>query len=259
MIVSYVLLRQNRQHLYLNPYLHREKVGLWDAEETVAIKSSGMLSQAQKDEAAYSLYTAIDYSVDRWIQDKQYVPRLLICAIVFTATYFLMSLGIRDPIPMVDELVGSTALSIFCWAAMAKRDTRSSLAQKKRYELKKNASHPDYQITEQLFCLEEYLQNHDQMDALQLANTLCLCGNETLEQLSFDGDAAMMAEVGELLFLHLQTYDKGLFHLVMKVYGQRESKHQDPKLAARLFHLAVQQRLDLSLLSLCITLKENWI
>jgi hypothetical protein len=71
----------------------------WKEDEEVVLKSSGMLTKNQKDEVTYALYAAIDFSVDRWIQNKQYVPRLLICALIFTASYFLLSLAIRDPIP----------------------------------------------------------------------------------------------------------------------------------------------------------------
>lgn len=46
----------------------------WKEDEEVVLKSSGMLTKNQKDEVTYALYSAIDFSVDRWI------PEQAICA-----------------------------------------------------------------------------------------------------------------------------------------------------------------------------------
>ncbi|HKL57023.1 MAG TPA: hypothetical protein VJ854_01380, partial [Sphaerochaeta sp.] len=90
MITCYALLRKVGSNLYLSPYLKPEKTATLDADTPVALVSSGMLTKGQKDEASFALYSAIDFSVDRWIQDKQYIPRLLICSVVFMVTYFFM-------------------------------------------------------------------------------------------------------------------------------------------------------------------------
>src|SRR5690554_7341348 len=98
--------------------------------------ASGMLNSQQKDQATYSLFSQIDFAVDRWIQDKRYVPRLLISALVFMLSYLFFSLVVRDPIPMIDELLISSALTIFLWVTLSRRDTRSVLAQQNRQRLK---------------------------------------------------------------------------------------------------------------------------
>ncbi|MGH0052543.1 MAG: hypothetical protein ACQ5SW_04045, partial [Sphaerochaetaceae bacterium] len=84
MITCYLLQRQNSENLCLSPYLDVDRVARWGEEEQVVLKSSGMLTKSQQDEVSYALYAAIDFSVDRWIQNKQYIPRLLFSALVFT-------------------------------------------------------------------------------------------------------------------------------------------------------------------------------
>ncbi|MDT4762351.1 hypothetical protein [Sphaerochaeta sp. PS] len=257
MITCYALLRKVGSNLYLSPYLDPEKVALMEKDTSVVLKSSGMLTKAQKDEASFSLYSAIDFSVDRWIQDKQYIPRLLICAVVFMVTYFFMSLAIRDPIPMVDETLGSTGLTIFCWVMLAKRDTRSSLALERRYELKGAAGSPDYQQQEELFALETFLQDIASLDLHDVCDTLCLVTKEPFVLLSDDQKGPWAKEFLELLELHLKIRQGNLWRYYRNLRSVRASGRAHIKLSQRLFHLAMQQKLDLPLLALVVALSEQ--
>ena len=228
----------------------------WKEDEEVVLKSSGMLTKNQKDEVTYALYSAIDFSVDRWIQNKQYVPRLLLCAIIFTASYFLLSLGIRDPIPMVDEIVISAALTILGWTTLAKRDTRSSVAQRRRYELKVRSSELQEVMDQQLFALEEYLDEASKVDALSLCNALCLVSPEQIVSFSFEGQLDELTEITKLLFLYVRVNDKALLKTAQNLLNLRRQKRNNARLAARLFHQHMQRRVDLPLLSLLVTLAE---
>lgn len=257
MITCYALLRKIGQNLYLSPYLKTDKATLLDAETPVVLKSSGMLTKGQKDEASYALYSAIDFSVDRWIQDKQYIPRLLICAAVFMVTYFFMSLAIRDPIPMLDEMVVSTALTIFCWVTLAKRDTRSSLALQRRYELKGKAGSPDYQEQEGLFALEAFLQDISSLDMRDVCDNLCLVEKKDFVLLSEAQKGPWAKEFLGLLLLHLKVRQKGLYRMYARVRSVREAQKPNIRLAQRMFHLGMQQKLDLPLLTLAVILSEQ--
>lgn len=257
MITCYALLRKVGMNLYLSPYLKADKASLLDSETPVVLKSSGMLTKGQKEEASYALYSAIDFSVDRWIQDKQYIPRLLICSVVFMVTYFFMSLAIRDPIPMVDELLGSTALTVFCWVTLAKRDTRSSLALQRRYELKGKAGSPDYQVEGGLFALEAFLQDISGLDMLDVSDNLCLVKKKSFELLNEEQKGPWAQEFLDLLLLHLKVRQKSLYRMYHRVRSVRESGKPDLRLAQRMFHLSMQQKLDLPLLTLIIVLSEQ--
>lgn len=257
MITCYALLRKIGTNLYLSPYLKTDKVSHLDSDTPVVLKSSGMLTKAQKDEASYALYTAIDFSVDRWIQDKQYVPRLLVCAVVFLVTYFFMSLAIRDPIPMIDEMLVSTALTVFCWVTLAKRDTRSSLAVQRRYELKGQAGSPDYQEQEGLFAMEAFLQDIASLDMQDVSDNLCLVEKKSFELLTEEQTGPWAEEFLELLLLHLKVRQKSLYRMYRRVRSVRESQKPNLRLSQRLFHLSMQQKTDLPLLALTVILAEQ--
>ncbi|HKL59042.1 MAG TPA: hypothetical protein VJ863_04010 [Sphaerochaeta sp.] len=257
MITCYALLRKVGSNLYLTPYLNTDKGSDLDSEEAVTLKSSGMLTKGQKDEASYALYRAIDFSVDRWIQDKQYIPRLLACAVVFVITYFFMSLAIRDPIPMVDEILISSALTIACWIFLAKRDTRSSLALQRRYELKGKAGSPDYQQKEEIFALEAFLQEVAELDMQDVSDNLCLVENKGFELLTEEQKGPWAEDFLSLLLTYLKTREKNLYRMVRRVLSVRENKKPNLRLSQRLFHLSMQQKIDLPLLTLTVILAQQ--
>ncbi|HOE85382.1 MAG TPA: hypothetical protein PLK91_09235, partial [Sphaerochaeta sp.] len=176
MIVSYAIQRKSHALICLTPLSDPKTVETWSSDEEMVLKTSTLLTKRQNDEVTFSLYNTIDYSVDRWIQDKQYVPRLLVSAVVFTISYFIFSLAVRDPIPMIDELVISSILAIVTWRAIARRDSRSAVAQHRRHELKVRSSERQSVIVDELFALEEYLDTLESYDTFTLANALCRVG-----------------------------------------------------------------------------------
>ncbi len=257
MITCYYLQRQKRESLCLSPYLDVENANRLQEDEQVILKASGMLTKNQRDEVSYCLYNAIDFSVDRWIQNKQYVPRLLLSALVFTAAYFVLSLAIRDPLPMVDELLISGGLAVFTWVSLAKRDTRSSVAQRRRNALKVKSSEREEVIEDELFALEQYIDDLHNADALELCHSLCLVSNQPLKPLSYEGPSEVSKTLSHLLDLHLRVKDRSLYRIVLKVLKRRQQKKSDASLAQHLFHLQVQQKLDLPLLVLAVLLMES--
>ncbi|MDD3057047.1 MAG: hypothetical protein EOM32_00065 [Spirochaetia bacterium] len=257
MITCYFLQRSNKENICLSPYLDTERVDSWEEGESVQLLSSGMLTKPQRDEATYALYSAIDFCVDRWIQNKQYVPRLLVTALIFTASYFFFSLVIRDPLPMLDELAISFGLGIFGWSVLAKRDTRSSVAQRRRYEMKVRSSEREEVVQEHLFALETYLDEVAALDPLDLAKALCLVDSGTLKDLPYDGDDSMLADITSSMMLYLSVNNKPLRKLAERIHHQRAMGKPDENLSARLFHQSMQKRLDLSLLALVVVLLES--
>ena len=257
MITCYFVQRSNKENLCISPYLDTEKVDSWEEGESVQLLSSGMLTKTQRDEATYALYSAIDFSVDRWIQNKQYVPRLLVTALIFTASYFFFSLVIRDPLPMLDELAISFGLAIFSWSVLAKRDTRSSVAQRRRYEMKVRSSEREEVVEEHLFALETYLDEVSSLDTLDLSKALCLVGDEKLKGLSFEGSDSLLTDITSSMKLYLSIHNKALLKLAERIHQQRAMGKTDENLAARLFHQSMQKRLDLSLLALVVVLLES--
>jgi L-lactate permease len=254
MSTSYAIMGKGRAVICLTPLLDPAHIEQWSEGEEIIFKSSGMLTRHQVDEATLSLYHAIDFSVDRWIQDKQYVPRLLISAVVFTISYFIFSLAVRDPIPMIDELIISSGLAFVTWRSLTRRDSRSTVAQHRRQELKVRASERVQKTCQELFALEAYLDELSSFDSYVLSNALALVGETPLPDFTFEGDTALKKELSHLMSLYLSRYNKPLANVVQKVAQTQRDKHSDAKLAALLYHQAMQKGLDLPLVGLAVAL-----
>lgn len=246
MIECYTFVRYNRPALTLTPFL-LEGFGL-DGEQVV-MYASGMLNSQQKDQATYSLFSQIDFAVDRWIQDKRYVPRLLISAVVFMLSYLFFSLVVRDPIPMIDELLISSALTIFLWVTLSRRDTRSVLAQQNRQRLKMIGGKRSEQIQENLFAIEEYLDITAKSDSKELAVALV---EGSLEPWTNTIEASERLKILLLLERYLTIYEKATFRWVVQL---NKSKKKD--LASKLYIQGSNGTVDLSLLALYLALKQS--
>ncbi|MFA5447451.1 MAG: hypothetical protein WC233_04175 [Sphaerochaeta sp.] len=252
---SYALVRKDRLMLCLTPLADPKLVAQWADDDEVVLKSSALLTRRQNDEVTFSLYSTIDYSVDRWIQDKQYVPRLLISAVVFTISYFIFSLAVRDPIPMIDELIISSALAIVTWRAVARRDSRSTLAQHRRHRLKAQASDRRPEIVEGLFAVEEYLDEMASQDAYSLSRQLCHVGTARPMELKLSLDEATVTELTTLLNLYLARSNRALLQLSDRVLQARRQASKAVKLADHIYHQTMHKGLDIGLLSLVLALK----
>ena len=158
---------------------------------------------------------------------------------------------------MVDELLISGGLAMFTWVSLAKRDTRSSVAQRRRNALKVQSSEREEVIEEELFCLEQYLDEISNVDALELCNSLCLVSADPVKPLTYEGSSELSKALSHLLYLYLRVRDKALFHTAQKVVQRRRLRRSDPRLAQRLFHQAMQQKIDLPLLTLTVLLLES--
>lgn len=254
MNASYAIQRKSRPLLCLTPLTDPKRIETIESGEEIILKSSTLLTKHQSDEATFSLYNTIDYSVDRWIQDKQYVPRMLASAVVFTISYFIFSLAVRDPIPMIDELVISAVLAVVTWRTIARRDSRSAIAQHRRHELKVRASDRRTVIVDELFALEAYLDNLESYDSFSLANGLCRVGEHTLPKLEHSLDGETKGEVTDLLLLHLRRNDTQLYGLITKITQLQQHKGSAPKLAGQLYQQAMGKGLDLPLIALAVSL-----
>lgn len=82
------------------------------------------------------LYRRIDADVRTWIGEQRFIPRFLISAAAFLISFLFMSLVIRDPIPIVDELLISLAIATVVFIAVGKRFVQSEPAGKRRIMLR---------------------------------------------------------------------------------------------------------------------------
>ncbi len=82
------------------------------------------------------LYRRIDADVRTWIGEQRFIPRFLISAAAFLLSFLFMSLVIRDPVPVVDELLISGAIATVVFLVVGKRFVQSEPAGKRRIMLR---------------------------------------------------------------------------------------------------------------------------
>jgi hypothetical protein len=245
-IECYTFVRYNKPVLTLTPFL-REGHDLLG--EQVVMYAGGMLNAQQKDQATFSLFSQIDFAVDRWIQDKRYVPRLLFSALAFMVSYLFFSLVVRDPLPMIDELLISSGWAIVVWITLSRRDTRSILAQENRQRLKMIGGKRSEQIQENLFSIEEYLDVCAKADTKELAKQLV---EGTLPRWTHTIEASERSLLRTLLDRYLAVYEKPTARWI-----QRLDRSRGKDLATKLYLQGSEGSVDLSLLALRCALKQS--
>ncbi|MFP4301560.1 MAG: hypothetical protein ACLFPW_13860 [Spirochaetaceae bacterium] len=118
------------------------------------------------------MYRRIEEDVRAWIAEKRFLPRFLAAAGVFLITYLLFSLVVRDPIPMVDELLLALAASLGTYVLLGRRDLRSEEASKRRIALRNKVDGAVFTESEFLKEIEETVQRYDNAPREELVERL---------------------------------------------------------------------------------------
>ena len=130
------LYRTDGQSLILHPFENSDRLrssletqeieGRYGAEPPVAL-----LTSFRND-----LYRSAEVAVRRFLSDARFVPRFLISAGAFFASFMILSYAVPDPILIVDELLGAVAAGIGSYVFLGRRDMGSDAAMKKRISLR---------------------------------------------------------------------------------------------------------------------------
>ncbi|TVQ26719.1 MAG: hypothetical protein EA382_04985 [Spirochaetaceae bacterium] len=82
------------------------------------------------------LYRIVEQEVKVWVADARFIPRFLLSSAVFLVAFLFLSIVVRDPIPVIDELVISLAASIAVYILLGRKYMRSDEALKRRIDLR---------------------------------------------------------------------------------------------------------------------------
>jgi hypothetical protein len=253
----YIIKDRDKNHI-LTPFYKDKNIGNKDGEESVVFFSSGSINSTEIDESRLYAYSEIDQSVELWIQEKRYFPRLVISAIVFLIVYFFMSLVLRDPIPMLDEIVGATAASVAMWYYISTKDKKGPITNKKKLEIKREVSNSDYKELQALVAIEMYLDYLRGFDIIDLSDSLLNVDQESLKDFEFSEDTndVFMKKLTKM-FKRLEC-DKNpnMGKYFEKVYESRVENKKDEALSSKLIQLERDGKIDLPLLSLLVIMSE---
>ena len=105
------------------------------------------------------LYRMIERSVREWTAERRFIPRFLLSAAVFLLLYFVMSVVIRDPIPMVDELIIGLVGSLIFYGFLTRRAADSKTATAMKIKLRTKIDEIVFNEDPFVKDAEDYLQN----------------------------------------------------------------------------------------------------
>jgi len=250
----YLIKRTFGKSLYLHPFLKKKWTIDWDPEISIVTEMSNKISSEDRENYLFELYVGIDRGVNSWIQELKYIPRFINSAVAFLIVYFFMSFVVRDPIPVIDELLIGAAAAVGVYLFTAARNRKSEIAMKKRVELKNQADQAAFKVDEKLLIIEEMLLEYDEMPAVTLSDKIC--GDEGgLSILEKTDDTADIADYIKLL-LYRNDKHKKILHRLPSVNTEREKT----SMSAHLLHLSGRRKIDLPLLALyrSMTMETNY-
>ena len=82
------------------------------------------------------LYRKIETAVKFWLFELRFIPRFLVSSGIFLVVYFIASFAVRDPLPMIDEILIAGAVSVAAYILMGRRFLGSQMAAEKRNDLR---------------------------------------------------------------------------------------------------------------------------
>jgi hypothetical protein len=251
------VVKDKSKNFVLTPFFKDKTIGSKEGEEEVVFYTSGATSEEERDESRLYTYKAVDDSVELWIQEKRYFPRLVASAITFLVVYFFMSLVIRDPIPIFDELVGSTIATIAIWFFISKKDKKSPITNKKKLEIKREVSNAEFKELEGLTIIEAYLDNLRSLDNIDLSDRLLNVDNINLEAIDFkDFDDSFVLQLRGFFKSYVFETNSTMKSYFDKVCERRIEEKSDEALSSKLVQMDRNAKIDFSLLTLLVILKE---
>ncbi len=114
------------------------------------------------------LYRMIEDAVRAWVAEKRFIPRFLISAGVFLVSYLFFSVVIRDPVPLVDEVLLGVGAAFGTYFLLSRRDQKSNLALRMRVDLRTAVDRIVFSPDRFVRQVEEALQRHDAESREQL-------------------------------------------------------------------------------------------
>jgi hypothetical protein len=155
------LSREDGTSLFLHPFRDRQQV----MERMEAHPLEGLYGREPRVEAITGfrneLYRLIEEEVRNWIGESRFIPRFLISAGVFLAAFVVLSVAVRDPLPVVDEIALSLGAAIAAFLFRRRRDVQSDAALSKRMKLRSKVDGIVFSESELVKRLESVLHDEE--------------------------------------------------------------------------------------------------
>ena len=211
------------------------------------ILSSSPLSVFEKESAERAVSAEAEISLYRYLQERRYIPRLLVSAALFLFLYLFLSIAVPDPIPVIDEILLSFLASAALWVILARADRRSSFMREKLECIDSSLQKSAVTISSSMANVEEW---YDNLYSYSLLETSRMIATASLPALSID--EAFGKSLSDSLLLHLRREDKGIDRTLRRIGDGDEEKT-----ARFLVHQVTTGSLDILDLALFMAVKEK--
>ena len=130
------------------------------------------------------LYRTVDSAVRRWLSEKRFIPRFLVSAGAFVVAMFAMAYVLKGglPIPVIDELAISLAVSVAVYLAIGRKDLTSEMATTKRVALKHAIDRISFVPSSLVLRVEESLRRYESQNMGDLVSEVLDPVDEPLEE-----------------------------------------------------------------------------
>ena len=221
-----------------------------DSETTdkvdLGIYSSGLLEWEDEQALMLSLKSDARMAVSHWIQERRYVVRLIVSAIIFVLAYFVFSLAVRDPIPMIDELLIGLALAAVYWVYAKGKDEKAHVAIVKREAIYRAIEETDVTYADMLETIEERYNAYREYDVLTITDMIA---EGRIFKLDIDpDDADLFREFKEVFLEQMKKEERALYRDMMKYF----KGHRGEKFRHSLIHSHSTTSYDIYLLALAL-------
>lgn len=198
------------------------------------------------------LYRRVEAAVKNWVAEQRFIPRFLASSGVFLFTYLFLSLAVRDPLPMIDELLIALGVALALYFYLARRDLSSTGSSKKRADLRSKIDSIYFAEDEFVKEVEKNLHRVETESPQQVLESLIASTDSFYTHLN----AEAAAQLARYLEVRLGSRELKRQERRLKEFsrGRRESAGKDLESLSRQFS---NRKIDLSLFALYHGIKQD--
>ncbi len=226
----FLVRRRSGEFLLLHPF--RTGGEVFRAPERIVFEGryASEPGPGEAESVRKSLHAELERGVRKDALDRGFYPRLLLSAAVFLVLYLFLSIVVRDPVPLVDELLIGGLGAFAFWFARERRALSSEAFARRAAALRSALDSAMFRPSRAARYLEEVLQDAETLDPERLAAYPASTGGmdfseedrrELAELAGILGDR-LPAEEAEEARRSLSAED-GLPRLVRRMSGKRSA------------------------------------
>lgn len=166
----YLARRSSGEILFLHPF-RPGSILFRDPEEVVLEgRYASEPGPGEGDLIRKTLHGELETGLRRDALDRGFYPRLLASAAVFLVLYLFLSIVVRDPVPLVDELLAGGLGAAAAWFALERRSLSSDAFSRRSTTLRRTLDTALFRPSRAAAYLEEVLQDAETLDLERLAD-----------------------------------------------------------------------------------------